>query len=81
MNENTTRNWYATKAGAQGLIIEEDTGRNVAVAYDAKDASLLAAAPTMLAALKQLDDRWDELPRDLQQVVIKAIEAAEDVLP
>jgi hypothetical protein len=49
-------NWYACKsAGAvQGLVIEEGTGRNVAVAYDEKDTALLAAAPRLKAALKAL---------------------------
>ena len=45
--------WYAAKTGNhQGLVIEEDTGRNVAVAYDKKDTPLLAAAPAMLRVLK-----------------------------
>lgn len=52
--ENTTRNWYATKAAGngQGLVIDGDTGETVAVAYDMKDTPLLAAAPIMLEALR-----------------------------
>ena len=44
--------WYTTKGSmGQGLVIDEADGRNVAVAYDEKDAPLLAAAPDMLEAL------------------------------
>ena len=47
--------WYAKDQGnGQGLIIDEETGRNVAVAYDKKDAAKLAAAPRMLSALRML---------------------------
>jgi len=38
----------------QGIIIDEADGRNVAVAYDEKDAPLLAAAPDLLAACQKL---------------------------
>ncbi len=45
--------WYAKKgSGGQGIVIDEKTGRNVAVAYDKKDSELLAAAPELLEALK-----------------------------
>ena len=65
--------WYATNAAndSQGLIIEEGTGRSVAVAYDRKDTALLAAAPDLREALKTLlpyleehsqsGDRWPAL--------------------
>jgi hypothetical protein len=47
--------WYAAKTGNhQGLVIEEGTGRSVAVAYDKSDAPLLAAAPKLLSALQRL---------------------------
>ena len=36
----------------QGLIIDEETGKNIAVAYDKKDMDLIAAAPELLEALK-----------------------------
>ena len=46
-------NWYKASTGNhQGLIIEEKTGRNVAVSYDKEDADLIAAAPEMLEALR-----------------------------
>ena len=46
-------NWWAKKgSGNQGVVSEDGgTGRTVAVAYDAKDAVLIAAAPDLLAAL------------------------------
>lgn len=46
----------------QGLITEENTGRNIAVAYDWRDAPLLAAAPELLDALTAMlkDHRTDE---------------------
>lgn len=52
--------WYtASTSGDQGLVIEESTGRNVAVTYRASDAPLVAAAPAMLAALQAA---WAMLP-------------------
>lgn len=47
--------WYKAH-GLQGLVIENNTGRNVAVTYDPKDAPMVAAAPAMLAALKKADN-------------------------
>ena len=48
-----TRTWYSSETGCanQALIIDEATGRSVAVAYDAEDAPLLASAPTMLSVI------------------------------
>lgn len=50
--------WYAAKAGNdhQGLVIEEGTGRNIAVTYDVKDAPLVAAAPEMAAFTRKVAD-------------------------
>ena len=44
--------WFVSRrsAGRQGLVICEQSGRNVAVAYDGADAPVLAAAPDLLAA-------------------------------
>ena len=49
-------NWYKANTGNdyQGLVIEEETGRNVAVTYEAKDAKLIALAPEMAELLKRL---------------------------
>lgn len=50
MKHNT---WYALNVyGDQGLIADETTGANIAVSYEKKDASLIAAAPEMYEALK-----------------------------
>ena len=38
-------------------MIDEATGRNVAVAYDEKDAALLAAGPCLLARLVDVTAR------------------------
>jgi len=46
------RNWYTPKTDShQGLIIDEQTGNSVAVAFDKADAPLIAAAPDLLEAL------------------------------
>lgn len=48
-------NWHTSKTGNhQGLVIEEGSGRNVAVTYDRADAPIIAAAPELLAALEGL---------------------------
>ena len=50
--------WYVAKGGGSGqaLVVDEADGRSVAVAYDGKDAPLLAAAPELLAALRGMLD-------------------------
>lgn len=48
--------WHESNTGNdQGLIIDDETGRNVAVSYEAKDAKLIAAAPELLEALKAIE--------------------------
>lgn len=55
MTKPTYTPWYVANPGNhQGLIIEEGTGRNVAIAYDKADAPFLAAAPELLEALEGL---------------------------
>lgn len=53
--------WYAEQAagGHQGLVIDEESGRSVAVVYDPKDAPLLSAAPKLLEACKAVKERLD----------------------
>jgi hypothetical protein len=59
--------WYAAKTGNhQGLVIEEGTGRNVAVAYDKKDTPLLAAAPALLYLVDELQATVRALTRDCE---------------
>ena len=51
------RTWYEANTGNhQGLIIEEETGKNIAVSYDKEDARLIAAAPDLLEACKQISN-------------------------
>ncbi len=41
-------------SGSQGLVIDDEDGRSVAVAYDTKDTPLLAAAPEMYEAIQRM---------------------------
>ena len=61
--------WYAKtinkdSAHEQGLIIDENTGANIAITLDPKDAILAAAAPELLEALKLFVDvaQWAIIP-------------------
>lgn len=47
------KNWYAAKSAGrgQGLVIDENTGRNIAVTYDETDAPLIVDAVNAHAAL------------------------------
>lgn len=54
------KTWYPkiTNTGTpheQGLIIDGETGDNIAVAYDSKNTALLAAAPELLEALEAIE--------------------------
>jgi len=49
--------WYTGNTGNhQGLIIDEETGENIAVAYKKENADLIAAAPELLKACKLAKD-------------------------
>ena len=51
------KSWHAGSTGNhQGIVIDEETGRTVAVTHDAKDGPLVAAAPELLDALRALCD-------------------------
>jgi hypothetical protein len=50
-------NWTAHHASSDLGLVIDDAGKTIAVAYDTKDTALLAAAPAMREALKQLMDR------------------------
>lgn len=62
--------WYAARgSGGQGIVIEEGTGRNVAVTYEEKDAPLAAAAPEMAELLtKVLQSLDDEGSVDVTEI-------------
>lgn len=48
-------NWTGQATSSdQGLIIDDETGKNIAVAYDPKHTNLIAAAPELLAEGKAL---------------------------
>lgn len=45
--------WYvANTSNGQGLVVDEDTGENIAVTYNEKDANLVASSPNMKKALE-----------------------------
>lgn len=52
--------WYVASKSInihdQGLVIDENTGENIAVVYKGENAPLVAASPKMLKALKQILD-------------------------
>jgi hypothetical protein len=48
--------WYSNDIHDQGLVIDEETGRNVAVSFDGGDAPLLAAAPELLEACRYANE-------------------------
>jgi hypothetical protein len=79
--------WYAkpTGCGGQALIISELDGRNVAVAYEEKDAPLLAAAPKLIEAAKLADnlirliEEWADADQtDAEQLMDEIVALAQD---
>lgn len=67
--ENHT-SWYgANVSGDQGLVIDEKTGRNIAVVYDKKDTQLIASAPETAAERDQLKEVNAELVDALGQLL------------
>jgi hypothetical protein len=48
--------WYSNSASTgQGLVIDEETGENIAVTYKAENAPIVAAAPDLLEALEKAE--------------------------
>jgi len=77
--------WYETNTGNhQGLIISEDTGKNIAVSYDKADAKLIAAAPDLLEACQKalqvlhLDSDMEEDFAEEIKTLTSAIQKATD---
>ena len=56
MAQHTPGPWYTNPKpeAAQGLIYSETTGENIAVAYDPKNAHVIAAAPALLVAASDM---------------------------
>lgn len=64
MRTHTNGTWYVSSTlGDQGLIVCEETGASIAVAYDPDNANLIAASPKLFDALEwalqQIDDDLD----------------------
>jgi len=88
---HTKEPWYEASMGNhQGLIIAEDSGENIAVAYDKRNAALIAAAPELLDFAIQVkyslgggcDPGKDAAPytnEELIDMASRLIEAAEGV--
>lgn len=88
-------NWYAAKAGndSQGLVIEESTGRNVAVTYDKADAELVARSPAMQATLAAIDEfcqmglnssepkHWEAALQDILDIMRRTLPAESTAAP
>lgn len=53
---SSDRNWYTIvhTSHVQDLIVEEGTGKSIAVAYDKDDAPLVAASPKLLKVCREL---------------------------
>lgn len=65
--------WYkANSSNDQGLIIDENTGENIAVSYKEEHAHLIAAAPTMLEACKSALECEMGSERKLKQAIAEA---------
>lgn len=68
IHAQTTDNdeWYEAGAGNhQALIISQKTGKSIAVAYDKKDAPLIASAPTLLAERDRLKSTLEAIAREI----------------
>ena len=60
--DTQAKRWYAPNAGNdfQGMVVDEDTGRTVAVTYDSKDAPFIAAACNHINQLRDLMQAFSE---------------------
>ena len=74
--------WYAkdlNNVADQAVIIDEETGKNIAVAYDKKDMDLIAAAPELLEACKMVLASSTSLGDVVVRVLYSAIAKAEKI--
>jgi len=60
-NEQVNKKWYAPRTDShQGIVVCEDTGENIAVTYKKENARLVAAAPELLEAIREIIE-WSHL--------------------
>lgn len=77
MNNKT---WYvgSHKDSLQGLVIDEETGKNIAVSYETSDASVIATAPELVKfaqdIIRYLEAGEIRLKSDRRFVINRAIE-------
>ena len=71
-----TTYYHSDTSSGQSLIIDEQTGRTVAVAYDPKDAPLLAAAPALRDALQRLADAAFDMRQSLSDEAMEELRQA-----
>lgn len=77
MDTTKARHAKVTAGGHQELlVIDESTGRNVAITYDKDDAALIAAAPDLLAALESITNDVDRAGGSIRTITAKSIIAA-----
>ena len=74
-----TQRWYVASTGDhQGLVIDEATGRNVAITYDKADAPPIAAAPDLRNALADMIEMATHhaMPEDERLIILRAARTA-----
>ena len=64
MNQNWT---FQKTSSDQGLIYDEESGRNIAVTYNSEHAPVVAASLDLLRAAKALVSHIEELPDDTEK--------------
>lgn len=70
--QTQTPGWYVTRTGThQGLIVSEETGENIAVAYDKANAPVIAAAPELLSTCKKLVEWLYAIRQEDENLVIE----------
>lgn len=77
--------YYAKRSAGrgQGLVIEETTGRTVALAYELEETPVLAAAPTLAAIVRDWvameEDGVNAGPAGRQEMLRRAYEILETI--
>jgi len=73
--------WQGKNQGGphnQGLVSDEETGKTIAVVYDAENTRLIAMAPRMLEALEALVEVVDK--EDRSEKLWACFEDAQEVI-